>query len=506
MPLRQRVSAAVPVRLRPGRGHELHDPRPLGTACGAPSIQLRLDPNGVVTSCCKTLRPLGHVSTSSLREIWDGARRHALEDALIEGDFSVGCERCGAEIEAEGRAASYAAYYDEWTGHLTTDPASRAWPTRMEMNLSNACNLQCIQCDGDSSSAIRVHREGRAPLPKVYGDAFFDELRSFLPHLERIVFGGGEPFLAPENFRVWDLVAEINPAIDCQVITNATQWTPRVEKVLSELRLSFIFSLDGITRRTFEEIRVGADFDRVMANIDRFIEHTRQRGSTAMVNHCLMPQNHREFGALLRWAEDRGLFVNVSVVRFPAAASIARLPADQLRAVLHDLEAQDDEVRRDLSLNLRTWDLELGRIRAWAESGDEEREPGSRTIMFFRCDGTGPHDDLAARAELAVGAFDGRVHVTSVGEDDLIRWCDVGVVEDPERLVGQTLHQLTKAITSSYGEMNHYEVVATSDDRVDARAVFGEVPARITSVAMRAESGWADEVRVIVAFDAPPPR
>lgn len=503
-PMRRRLSLAVPVRLR-RRGHA---PEPVGspfsTMCAAPSMQLRLDPNGLVTTCCKTLRPLGHIGRNSLDEIWNGALRHEIEDALVAGDFSVGCERCGAEIEMEGRPASYAAYYDAWADHLTTDPASRAWPTRMEMNLSNSCNLQCIQCDGDSSSAIRIHREGRRPLPKVYGDEFFDELRDFLPHLERIVFGGGEPFLGPENYRVWDLVAEVNPAIDCQIITNATQWTPRIERLLERLRCSFIFSLDGITKETFESVRVGADFDQVMANVDRFIAHTQRVGSTAMVNHCLMPQNHHEFGDLLLWAEERGLFVNVSVVRYPATASIARLPAEELRRVCADLEAQGERLEGRLELNRRTWELELDRIRAWANSGDLGPDPQSHTIMWFRCEGSGPSDDLVARSELAASAWDGQVHATSVGDDDLIRWCDLALLDDPDVLAGRTVHQLTKAVTDVYGEMNDYEVVSTGEDRVDARAVFGTTPTRITTVAIRGSDGWADEARILLAFEGPP--
>lgn len=502
----RRVLSAVPVRLRGRRSGPTVDLGAHGraTACGAPSIQLRLDPNGLVSSCCKSLRPLGHISRDTLIEIWNGDRRRRLEQALGNGDFSQGCEPCEAEIDTEGRPASYAAYYDEWSQHLGSDAADTTWPTRLELNLSNSCNLQCIQCDGDSSSAIRIHREGRRPLPKVYDESFFAQLRPFLPHLERIVFGGGEPFLAQENFRVWDLVAEINPSIDCQVITNATQWTPRIEKLLSEVRFSFIFSLDGITEETFESIRIGADFGVVMRNLERLLAHTRQAGTSAMVNHCLMPQNHHEFAELLLWAEERDLFVNASVVRYPAHASIARLPADELGRVLETLEADDERMRSALALNRRTWELELGRIRAWASAGDDP-DAANRTIMWFRCGGDAPHGDQTAREELAAHAWDGEVHVTSVGDDDRIRWTRSSLLGPADALAGETVHQLTKAVTEAFGEMNHYEVVDSGADRVDAVAVFGSTEARIVTVAIRDDAGWADEARILISFAHAPP-
>lgn len=511
--MKDRLVRAVPVRLggRGGGGStaapggdagDRPPSRPVGTvrtACVAPSIQLRFDPNGLVTTCCKTVQPLGHIARDRLRDIWDGALRHQMVDALAVGDFSVGCQRCGAEIAQEGREVSYAAIHDEWSHHLTDDPASGAWPVRFEFNLSNSCNLQCIQCDGESSSMIRLHREGRPPLPAVYGDQFFDDLLEFLPHLDRIVFAGGEPFLAAENFRVWDLIAEHAPHIDCMVVTNATQRTPRIEALLERLRFSFVFSLDGITAPTYEAIRIGSDFEQVMANVDHFTAYTRRVGTTASVNHCLMPQNAHEFGDLLVWAEERGLFVNVSVVRTPAHASIARLPLPEIEHISTLLESQDADVRARLSLNLGTWDGERARVRSWAD-GQGEAAPESHTVMFFRCQGDGPVDDVAARAELADLAVDGDVHRFAIGSDDRVRWVDARFAPDLDELVGRSYQDLTGSVTAAFGEMHHYEVVATSDDRIDAHATFGTTPARITYVPMRNDAGWADDVHLLLAF------
>lgn len=489
---------AVPVRLRPRGEAEAYR-----TACAAPSIQLRFDPNGLVTTCCKSLQPLGHISHQRLGDIWEGAVRHRMVGALEDDDFSVGCQRCGAEIRQEGRDVSYAAIHDEWADHLTTDPASRAWPVRMEMNLSNACNLQCIQCDGESSSAIRLHREGRPALPKVYDDRFFEDLVPFLPHLDRIVFAGGEPFLGAENFRVWDLIATHAPHIDCMVVTNATQWTPRIERLLDRLRFSFVFSLDGITAPTYEAIRVGSDFDAVMANVDRFTAYARRVGTTASVNHCLMPQNVHEFADLLAWAEARDLFVNVSVVRDPAHASIAALPPAEIARIDRLLAAQDERVRGQLALNLPTWDGERTRIAAWAAGSDVDGGSEVQTVMWFRSAGSGPHDDRAAAAELAELAADGRVHRISVGPDDLITGHDAGFLPEGTSLVGQPVRELTNTVTDTFGPMRDYEVLATTDDRVDARATFGEHPVRITTVAVRDASGWADEALLLLAFGSP---
>ena len=502
--MKRTLSRSIPVRLRT-RGAPIADaptsPTGYSTACAAAAVQLRFEANGIVTTCCRTLQPLGHIGRDRLIDIWNGERRRSLEAALENWDFSHGCQPCGAEIDLEGREPSYAAIHDEFAVGLTADPATRMWPKRMEFNLSNSCNLQCIQCDGESSSSIRLHREGRPPLPKVYDESFFEDLRLFLPHLDHIVFAGGEPFMGAENFRVWDMIAEVAPQVTCKVVTNATQWNRRVEQALEQIPFHFIFSLDGITKQTYEEIRVGADFDEVMENVDRFCRYVERVGTTASVNHCLMPQNYHEFADLLVWAEERDLFVNVSVVRTPSHASLAQLPAEELRRIHEHLGAQHEELVGRLALNRATWIAEYDRIGSWLAAAEGAVDNSSRTVMWFRSAGLGAHDDTAPRAELAEFAADGIVHSVDVDADDVIRVARLSIDAEPSApLEGRTYQELTTVVSARFGNMNHYEVLATSSDRVDAEAVFGTTPTRITSVAIRDENGWAECARILLAF------
>jgi MoaA/NifB/PqqE/SkfB family radical SAM enzyme len=336
------------------------------SACLAPLMQMHLLPDGDVRACCRNAQALGNIAQQRLPEIWAGAARQALVRQLGEGCFEGGCASCGEEVAAEGRRGSYPSSFDVWSRRLGYVPSPTGWPNRLELNLSNTCNLQCIQCSGDLSSSIRIHREHRPPLPAVYGDQFFDDLAPFLPHVRHANFAGGEPFLASENFRVWDLIADVAPDLECTVCTNLTQWSPKVEAVLDRLRMHVVFSLDGVSKDTFEGIRQGADLDRVLANVERFRDHARARGTSVEINHCLMPQNYAEFGDLLRFAEERDIHVNVSVVRTPEHASLFHLPDDELRHVVDVLDRQDAAVRPALRLNRITWERELARIRGWA--------------------------------------------------------------------------------------------------------------------------------------------
>ena len=312
-------------------------------------------------------RPLGNVAESSLAELWQGTARRTVMDRLGRGDFSAGCQQCEKEIDADGRAGSLPDTFDELLGEFV----ARDWlgsdhPVRMEFNLSNVCNLRCVQCNGELSSAIRAS-EGRPPIPRVYGDAFFEQLCEFVPHLRTAGFAGGEPFLERLNFRIFDLIAELNPSLLCSANTNGTVWTPPSSTApCAELDLNPIFSIDGTTAETFEAIRVGSSFEEVMTNLARYREIVTARGGWIGINYCLMRQNHHEFADLLLMAEDLDARVWVSVVRSPEEHSILSLPSDEILRILERLEAQQDRVAAGATRDLAVWNTELDRLRTWA--------------------------------------------------------------------------------------------------------------------------------------------
>lgn len=441
-------------------------------ACRAPAVQLHFNPDGAVSVCCRTSVPLGRIGEDRLVDLWNGTARRALEAELDTGRFPTGCQSCAAEVSIEGRERSYPALFD-----VPADlrPSSPQWPERMEFNLSNACNLQCIQCHGGLSSAIRAHRERRPPLRRPYDEQFFDDLRPFLVHLRSAQFAGGEPFLAPENMRVWELMHEVGSAARCTVVTNATQWNAQVERALGLVTMGFAISLDGFTAQTFEQIRVGADHRTVMANTERFIAHARSAGTEVTINHCLMVQNHHELGDLLLWADERGLSVEVITVRRPSRCAIPALPPEQLLDVATSMERQDERVAPQLGLNADVWARTLEQVRRWAGAAEEQRRElraAARygSILGFAGLGTGPHDDTDAAARIARAADDPVAHAVTVTEDEIVTEVSESIRAllgaEPEELAGRHVDALSAAFEARFGpQLRRSQVSADADER-----------------------------------------
>ncbi len=340
------------------------------SVCYAPFTSMYLDPHGDVLACCQnTEHLLGNVAESSLSEIWHGEPAEELRAALTAYDLSRGCRFCAWQVDD----GNYGAAYTQSFEGIEVDAERPAWPRRLEFAISNTCNLECVMCNGEWSSMIRSRREGRAPLPKVYGDRFFDELRPFLHQLHEARFLGGEPFLAAETLRIMDLMVEEGVEVPCHLTTNGTQWNERVERILDRLPVSLAVSLDGVTPETVEAIRVGASHAQLMENLARYRAYTTARGTSLDLTFCFMRQNWHEFGDYLRLGDEWGCRVYVNTVIHPKFG-LYHLPLDEFDAVVERLEAQDPVLRDQLTLNRDLWISELDRLRAWSERARLEQE------------------------------------------------------------------------------------------------------------------------------------
>lgn len=304
---------------------------PVAPACRAPFASMYLSPLGDVRACCQNnFFSLGSVTESSLEEIWFGERAERLRQELARGSFELGCESCGNAVRQADRSSAYLTAFD----HLELRSIERSYPAQLELALSNACNLQCEMCNGDLSSAIRIHREHRPPLPTVYDDRFFAEFDRFVEHLDAVVLLGGEPFLARESIRVMDALERLNPTAHCHVTTNGTVMNERILRFVSTQPCHIAVSLDGATAATNDRIRVGADFGVVVANLERFRDAARANGSNASISFTLQRANVAEFVDLLVLADRLDVDVAVNRLFNPVAQSLFHLGAEELDEVI----------------------------------------------------------------------------------------------------------------------------------------------------------------------------
>jgi MoaA/NifB/PqqE/SkfB family radical SAM enzyme len=350
--------------------------RPLGPQekiCYAPFKNLYFGWGGQAVACCYNRQHvMGVYPQQSIREIWFGEKADELRRHLENNDLSKGCNGCLQQLLAGNFDATKAKQYDELPLN------ANRFPSVMEFELSNVCNLECEMCSGDFSSLIRENREKRAPLPIVYDAAFVEQLEEFIPYLTEVKFYGGEPFLIEIYYQIWEKIMAIKPQIRISVQTNGTVLNNRVKNILAKTNFHLNVSFDSLQKETYEAIRVNAKFERVLENMRWFREYTRERGTFFGISACMMRQNWQEAPDFIRFCNEWDCPAYFHSVFYPLDSAIRALPKSELSEIRRYLEGfsfpEETPIQKKNSLHYQNF---VQQVAFWEENAPETVQPRS---------------------------------------------------------------------------------------------------------------------------------
>jgi len=358
------------------------------TQCHAPYESMYFGTRGEVIACCyNRSNPLGHYPEKSLREIWDGKTARKLRtDMLSDSSLPMGCDLCASQVQAGNFSGLHAAKYDLYageqqaglrdkTGGIVTSGGElqKTYPSIMEFELSNSCNLECVMCHGGFSSSIRKNREGLDPLPNPYDEKFVSQLDEFIPHLTDSKFLGGEPFLIGIYYDIWDRMIELNPSILTHITTNGSILNPRVKRVVEKLNVFMIMSIDSMVRETYDKIRINSNFDQVQESIEYYYATTRAKGSSIGFATCPMTSNWHEMPDLVEYCNQKEISIYFNTVIFPRECSLQSYSSAELDKVIAHFESNSPA---EGSLNWQPLSDLINQCRHWRnEARSREDNP-----------------------------------------------------------------------------------------------------------------------------------
>ena len=340
--------------------------------CHAPFKSMTFFHTGDVLACWyNKLFPLGKYPDDSIQDIWFSIRADKLRNYILHNDLSYGCADCGKVLTEKNFYAVGAWRYD-----FLPDKTSE-YPVSLDFQISNACNLQCIMCNGEYSTNVRTNRENRDLYKSPYDEKFFEQIKPFIPHLKEASFSGGEPFFANEFFKLWDLIINLNPQIKISVTTNGNIYNDKVLKYLNALPFNISLSLDAITAETYSKIRVNGDFDTVMKNMQIFSDYAKDKGTSFVIKICPMQQNWHEIPELSTYLNEKNISFQYNTVIYPSYCSLWGLSSDKLTEILaffknHSLANGNALQKQNAS---RYLDL-ISQIKGWLEEALQREQMG----------------------------------------------------------------------------------------------------------------------------------
>jgi MoaA/NifB/PqqE/SkfB family radical SAM enzyme len=174
-------------------------------------------------------------------------------------------------------------------------------------------------CGGKWSSSIRKNRENLPPLKTPYDDEFIEQLKPFIPVMRVANFLGGEPFLTPIYYKIWELIKRINPKVQINITTNGSIFNSRVRDLLENLPQSkIVVSLDSVNEKNYNFIRKNGNFKEVMKNIDKFIEMDK----LISIAFCPLIQNVTELPDIIKFCIDKNVSLYINMVTKPLGGRI----------------------------------------------------------------------------------------------------------------------------------------------------------------------------------------
>lgn len=219
-------------------------------------------------------------------------------------------------------------------------------PFKLKFESSTLCNLKCIMCPLTSG----LKRE-RGVLSFENFKKIFDEINP--PYLN--LTGLGEPILNPDIFRIIRY-ARMKGAL-VKLDTNATLLNEEKIKMLIESEPTFIsVSIDGVTKKSYEAIRKGAQFEKVIENLKNLMKYRDLSGSKTEIHlfFVLQKNNIKDLVEFIRFADSLkvdALNGNIAISFGKAKNEGKReIELEEIKKVREELKKIKEQVRVRLNI------------------------------------------------------------------------------------------------------------------------------------------------------------
>ena len=175
-------------------------------------------------------------------------------------------------------------------------------PSQFQFEIADACNLECPMC----SRSLTSRRPAR-----------FMSLADFRFFLSRLgkkpdhvsLNGIGEPLLCPDLLPIIDLLAK--RGITCSFFSNGILFTHElIEALAKRFNLTQIgISCDSPDPKTYERLRLGAQFEHFRGNLARLVQAFTEAGNKAslLFNMVLNRENAHQMAEMIRFTARVGI-------------------------------------------------------------------------------------------------------------------------------------------------------------------------------------------------------
>ncbi|MDD3859410.1 MAG: radical SAM protein [Bacteroidales bacterium] len=368
--------------------------------CYAPYTSMFFSRSGLVSPCYASYNDKSlHIKTNNIKDIWFNGSFKAIREQHKTCDLSISCKFCNEIMNTGSFGSLLINKYEHYAF------SKSKYPAIMEFEISNKCNLSCIMCDSNLSSSLEAGNSEKISGNQYYDDNFVEQLKEFIHHLQLAEFTGGDPFMIQEYYKIWEMIAEINPKCHILITTNANTMNSRIEKLLeTHKNIHFNVSIDSLEKENYESIRRGGNLEFALKNLDIFIKYTKKHNTSLNILVCPMTVNKHELHKFVDFANENDICVFYHTVIKPKELSLKYVDKNILMDTIKNMEKFSSLTKtKNQRTNLTNYQNLISLFKSWHDELTNERcdkekkllsEAEALELIFLKISG---NEDLTSK-------------------------------------------------------------------------------------------------------------
>lgn len=189
-----------------------------------------------------------------------------------------------------------------WLSRMIREPIVLANPYAISVEPAGFCNLRCPECP--TGAGVLTRRGGVLALADYQG--IIDQAAAHLMHIN--LFFQGEPML---NRAIIEMIAYASKKrIYSLISTNGQLFNEKLAKEVVQAQLKeIVFSVDGLTQKTYEVYRVGGQLQKLMAAVEMVVAEKRKSQSVyplVTLQFIVFEHNQQEVALLPLFTHELG--------------------------------------------------------------------------------------------------------------------------------------------------------------------------------------------------------
>ena len=188
------------------------------------------------------------------------------------------------------------------------------FPIQLDFELNYSCNFSCPMCTWSAETTSNIGRDTWFPF-EVWKELIDEAVPKGLKSIRLNQMN--EPMIRQDIVKFVEYARNAG-ILDIYFSSNGSLLSEKMSRGLIEAGLMRLqISLDAATKETYDKIRIGGDYHKIIRNIDRFLEIREEMGTRLpllRVNFVRVPENIHELDMFTEMWKDKADLIGIQDV------------------------------------------------------------------------------------------------------------------------------------------------------------------------------------------------